>query len=340
VNDPPVDGNEIRLVKKDTVLSVAASSGLLENATDPEGDLLTITSYTIAGITGTQAVGIPVVITGVGTLTINADGSYSFTPELAYTGPIPVATYTISDSHGGTDTSTLTLKMPLDNGQPGVILASRRIPTVPYIQKPFEHPPIKMGYYEFNTVVLDFNGAHGGINQFSLPHGETTGNRGALQYSNHTPYIEFDRVGDEIKNAQRTINSNAILSLPSESELRNPVMPPDAKLDAEGKATYVLPPSTFVGGKGNIQLTAYTKDGKPLPDWIKFNPVNGRFEISMPQDVNEPLEIQVIGTDSKGDQAKTKLNIKPPVKAVPKTAFIGKESLSSQIRSAITFGRG
>jgi hypothetical protein len=82
------------------------------------------------------------------------------------------------------------------------------------------------------------------------------------------------------------------------------------------------------------------KDGKPLPAWIKFNPANGRFDISMPQDVNEPVEIQIIGTDAKGDQAKTKLNIKPPVKAVQKSAFVGKSSLTSQIRSAMTFGRG
>jgi hypothetical protein len=46
------------------------------------------------------------------------------------------------------------------------------------------------------------------------------------------------------------------------------------------------------------------------------------------------------GTDDKGDQAKTKLNIKPPLKIVPKAAFVGKESLTSQIRSAMTFGRG
>jgi hypothetical protein len=56
--------------------------------------------------------------------------------------------------------------------------------------------------------------------------------------------------------------------------------------------------------------------------------------------VNEPVEIQIIGTDAKGDQAKTKLNIKPPVKAVQKSAFVGKSSLTSQIRSAMTFGRG
>jgi hypothetical protein len=290
-----------------------------------------------------QAVDVPVSIPGVGTLTIQSDGAYVFTPETGYVGIIPVVTYTVDDGNGGTDTSILALKMAdpfIEIEEAVVALASRRIPTVPYIQKPFEHPPVKMGHYEFNTVVLDFNGSAGGINQFSLPYGDTTGNRGVLQYSNHTPYIAFDRVGDEIQNAQRTINTNAILSPPSDIELRNPVMPPYAQLDANGRATYILPPSTFVGGKGDIKLTAYTKDGKPLPDWIKFNPVNGKFEISMPQDAKDSVEIQIIGTDDKGDQAKTKLNIKPPVKVVPKAAFIGKESLSSQIRSAITFGRG
>jgi hypothetical protein len=188
------------------------------------------------------------------------------------------------------------------------------------------------------VVTLDFNGAHGGINQFGLPHVDSTATRGNLDYSNSTPYAKFDRVGDEIENAQRSITANAIFS--NDGGLRNPVMPPDAKVDADGNASYTLPPSTFVGGKGDVTLTAVMKDGKPLPAWIKFNPVKGKFEIAMPKDVKEPVEIQVIGTDAKGDQAKTKLNIKPPVKAAQKTAFIGKSSLTSQIRSAMTFGRG
>jgi hypothetical protein len=54
----------------------------------------------------------------------------------------------------------------------------------------------------------------------------------------------------------------------------------------------------------------------------------------------EPVEIQVIGTDANGNLAETKPNIKPPVKAIPKTAFVGKESLTSQIKSALTFGKG
>ena len=36
-------------------------------------------------------------IAGVGTLTINADGSYTFTPAANYNGAVPVATYTLTD---------------------------------------------------------------------------------------------------------------------------------------------------------------------------------------------------------------------------------------------------
>ncbi|MBU3581994.1 tandem-95 repeat protein, partial [Polynucleobacter sp. AP-Capit-er-40B-B4] len=365
VNDPPIDGNEVVVIEKDTSLSVPVNSGLLANASDADADNLTITSYSIAGITGAQAVGNPVAIAGVGLVTINSNGSYSFTPETGYTGAVPVITYTVSDSHGVTDTSTLRITIPevpivvvqappivvlqaspvegkpkTPDIPPAALTPTKLIALPPYLQKPVEHPPIQMGRYEFNTVILDFNGAHGGINQFGLPHVDSTGTRGSLSYSNVTPYTSYDRVTDEVENAQRTINANAIFSKPSDSELHNPVMPPDAKVDADGKGTYVLPPATFVGGKGDIKLTAYTKDGKPLPDWIKFNPVNGKFEINMPKDVKEPVEVQVIGTDSKGDQAKTKLNIKPPVGKVQKAAFIGKSSLSSQIKSAMTFGRG
>ena len=101
-----------------------------------------------------------------------------------------------------------------------------------------------------------------------------------------------------------------------------------------------MPKGTFVGGKGAIKLEAYLKDGQPLPDWIKFNPETGQFDIALPRDVNEPIEVHVIATDSRGDKAQAKVKIKPFNDKTPKSAFIGKSSLTSQIKSAITFGGG
>ncbi|MBC3883451.1 cadherin-like domain-containing protein, partial [Undibacterium sp. LX40W] len=83
-----------------------------------EGHTLTIASYTIAGVAGTQAVGAPVLIAGVGTITINANGSYSFAPVTNYAGLIPAITYTVTDGNGGTDTSTLALSMTAVNDTP------------------------------------------------------------------------------------------------------------------------------------------------------------------------------------------------------------------------------
>ncbi|MEE9332025.1 MAG: Ig-like domain-containing protein [Methylophilaceae bacterium] len=120
VNDDPVDGDETNTVTEDTPLTVTDGSAddLLANASDIDGGTLTVSGYTIAGIGGTQVVGAPVVIGGIGTITINDNGSYSFVPAANYTGAIPVITYTVSDGNGGTDTSTLTLTITPVNDAP------------------------------------------------------------------------------------------------------------------------------------------------------------------------------------------------------------------------------
>ena len=50
MNDAPVDGNETNTVIEDTTLTVVdgAAGDLLNNATDAEGNPLTVASYTIA----------------------------------------------------------------------------------------------------------------------------------------------------------------------------------------------------------------------------------------------------------------------------------------------------
>ncbi len=107
VNDAPDAINDTATITEDT----PASGNLLGNDTDPDGDPLTVTSFSIAGQSGTFTLGTPYVISGVGTLTVNANGTYSFVPASNYTGAVPVVTYTISDGHGGTDTATLSMTM-------------------------------------------------------------------------------------------------------------------------------------------------------------------------------------------------------------------------------------
>lgn len=109
VNDNPIGNNDNATLLEDVTLTVGAPNGLLANDTDVENNSLTITGFSINGITGSQSIGAPVAITGVGILTINADGSYSFIPEPNYNGAVPLITYQISDGNGGTASAILTI---------------------------------------------------------------------------------------------------------------------------------------------------------------------------------------------------------------------------------------
>ncbi|ELM3617502.1 retention module-containing protein, partial [Aeromonas sobria] len=84
-----------------TLEDAQVSGNLLDNSTNPDGPAAaTIVSFDWGINIGVPA-GVPATITGVGTLIINPDGSYTFTPASNYNGLVPPVTYTVTD---GADT--------------------------------------------------------------------------------------------------------------------------------------------------------------------------------------------------------------------------------------------
>ena len=90
INDPPVANDDLYSTSEDTPLTVPLP-GLLGNDTDPENDTLTVTL-------NTQPAN--------GTVTVNPDGSFTYTPNLNWTGT-DTYTYEITDGNGETDTATV-----------------------------------------------------------------------------------------------------------------------------------------------------------------------------------------------------------------------------------------
>ncbi|WP_179107117.1 cadherin-like domain-containing protein, partial [Variovorax sp. KK3] len=82
------------------------TGNVLTNDVDADADTLAVTQFTIAGTTYTA--GQSAAIANVGTLTVNADGSYVFTPVANFNGSVPVATYTATD---GTASASATLTL-------------------------------------------------------------------------------------------------------------------------------------------------------------------------------------------------------------------------------------
>lgn len=120
VNDAPDAVNDVATTDEDTAVTVSAASGLLANDTDVDaGTTLSITQINGAPVT----FGTPIAVTGGGTVTVLANGSYVFNPNGAYEALRPTQTgtasftYTISDG-ALTDTATATITIEGRNERP------------------------------------------------------------------------------------------------------------------------------------------------------------------------------------------------------------------------------
>ncbi|WP_432443342.1 DUF4082 domain-containing protein [Methylobacterium aquaticum] len=114
-NQAPTAVNDSGLsVTKDTATTIATSA-LIANDTDPNGDPLTVTS--VSGATN-------------GTVSLNSQaGTITFTPTTGYTGPASFA-YTISDGRGGTASANVALTVSAPGTTPVSLFPSSATPAV------------------------------------------------------------------------------------------------------------------------------------------------------------------------------------------------------------------
>ncbi|RQP23189.1 DUF4347 domain-containing protein [Piscinibacter terrae] len=79
-----------------------------------------------------------------------------------------------------------------------------------------------------------------------------------------------------------------------------------------------LPVSTFTHSERGEEVTVEVRlaNGRPLPAWLKFDPVTGTLSGQPPAGLNQKLDIEVIARDSKGNRASSHISIE--VKAAGK----------------------
>ena len=100
-NDAPTAVDDAFTIAEDGTLDLDIAGGVLANDTDPDGDAL------IASLVSGPA---------NGTLTLNADGSLSYTPNANFNG---TDTFTYSASDGGlSDEATVTITVTPENDPP------------------------------------------------------------------------------------------------------------------------------------------------------------------------------------------------------------------------------
>ena len=98
-NQAPIASADVGIVPLNTTLT----GNVLSNDYDYESNALSVVSFTYTGAGSNFNPGTTATISGVGTVRINADGAYTFTPESNFSGLVPNISYTISD---GTNTNS------------------------------------------------------------------------------------------------------------------------------------------------------------------------------------------------------------------------------------------
>jgi hypothetical protein len=109
------DLNEVVKVNEDTTLKGSVLTG-----TSSSSGTVTVSSFQIDGNSFVFKAGETATLAGVGSLLINVDGSYTFTPLTDYNGTVPVVTYTMTDGSNN-DTSTLSISVTPVNDAPTAV---------------------------------------------------------------------------------------------------------------------------------------------------------------------------------------------------------------------------
>ena len=105
VNDAPVSGDESMAVDEDAALAgVAGISDLLMNDTDVDGDPLSVNTTPVSGPAN-------------GTLVLNSDGTFTYTPDADFNGADSFS-YEVSDGSGGTSQAVVTIAVNPMNDVP------------------------------------------------------------------------------------------------------------------------------------------------------------------------------------------------------------------------------
>jgi VCBS repeat-containing protein len=102
VADEPVAVDDSYNTNEDTTLNISAANGVLRNDTDADNDTLSA-----------SVVSVP----DHGALVLNADGSFTYTPDANFNGTDSF-TYRASDGNGGSDVATVTLTVASVNDTP------------------------------------------------------------------------------------------------------------------------------------------------------------------------------------------------------------------------------
>jgi len=227
VNDPPVANPDAKVTPEETPVGGSLTS------TDVDGGAPT---YTVA------------TAPAHGSVVVNPDGTYTYTPALNYNGPDSF-TYTVNDGEGGTDTETVTITVTSVNDSPVANPDHQTTPEDTAVGGAVTSSDVDGGA---PTYTLTTPAAHGTV---------ALGANGVYTYTPNPDYVGPDSFTYTVDDGAGG-SASAVVTIDVTPVNDPPVANPDAK---------VTPEDTSVGGS----LTASDIDGGTLVYSLTTGATNG-----------------------------------------------------------------
>lgn len=274
VNNPaPVAVDDTAIATEDQTLTVSAADGVLANDYDPDGDTpLVVTDYTING--QPYNAGDTATVTGVGQITLNADGSYEFVPEADYNGAVPPISYTVEDADGGTDTGELVISMDpvldITLSAAAQVNEGDKITLTASVESPVQGSPLYVVLDNGQTITIPVGATSGTLDVDSRPddeyvQGQTNQTFEVVSASGGTETINSSSFGATttvgIVDADSTVTARLSVDKTSTEEGAADLVYTVTLEDANGNAIAANNDVTVVTTQGSITITAGNSTG-------------------------------------------------------------------------------
>ncbi|MBK1872024.1 VCBS domain-containing protein [Marinobacter sp. 1-3A] len=274
VNNPaPVAVDDTAIATEDQTLTVSAADGVLANDYDPDGDTpLVVTDYTING--QSYNAGDTATVTGVGQITLNADGSYEFVPEADYNGAVPPISYTVEDADGGTGTGELVISMDpvldITLSAPAQVDEGDKITLTASVESPVQGSPLYVVLDNGQTITIPVGATSGTLDVDSRPddeyvQGQTNQTFEVVSASGGTETINSSSFGATttvgIVDVGSTVTARLSVDKTSTEEGAADLVYTVTLEDANGNAIAANNDVTVVTTQGSITITAGNSTG-------------------------------------------------------------------------------
>ena len=277
VNDPPVGSADTYTTAEDTALNVIAANGVLFNDTDNDNDPLTA-----------------VLVTGPanGSLTLNANGSFDYTPFLNFNGTDSF-TYRPNDGTASGDPVTVTINVtPVNDAPVGVddaFSTNEDEPlTIPIASLLANDTDAENEALSLAFTFLPVNGSISlvGADLIFTPNANFFGTA-SFQYAPRDASSATGQV------TTVTITVNPVNDAPL---VATPIT--DQAFNEDTAVNFTVPAGAFTDiDNASLTYSAALESGGDLPSWLSFDPATRTFSGTPPTNFNGVFDIRVTASD-------------------------------------------